>query len=318
MIARKRLSSGFSLIEILITMAMGIVMLGGLLQILSINSENFRIRDSLSRVQEDGRLAIELMSRELRHSGFRAYPYTDRALIDKTILSPDDSRYPKHRLFKAIDGAFKPADDIPVDTPIYGNSTSSTDNVIMRYQVENFAVLKGSVCGGSFASGVKYTEIMDNLQLVTDSNGNGNKLDEIGVNAVATAKFYVSNNILYCDARLDYYSDSSDTIKMRKSQALPLFSNVENLRILYGIDSNGDNSPNRYVNESRIADSDWGNVKAVRIALILRTEEKNLSNTDTQTPLLINGEFRVAIKAVKDRRLYRVFSTTIMLRNMVL
>lgn len=286
--SKKHLAQGLTLIEVMIAMVMGIMFLTSVIQIIIINSQSFRVRNSVSRLQEDGRLVMELMSRELRHTGYRVYPYTDTL----------------ENLFEDRPNAFNTADDVPETSAIFG-LTSNPDSIIIRYQIESIDDLAGSLCAGNLSPGL------------TDA-----QYRTPGMNAVVTEKFFVDAGHLKCDARLDYNAAGSP----KTANALALISHVENLRILYGIDTNAsaDNIPNQYVDAANIPDNngdtfvDWERVNAIRISLILKSNKTNLTRTDTTTPMTINGGFDVAISTPGERRLYRVFSTTIMLRNMAL
>ncbi|WP_413664309.1 PilW family protein [Microbulbifer sp. CNSA002] len=57
---------GLSLVELMIGILLGSLLLLGVLQIFQSNSDTFRMQDGFSRVQENGRFAIDLLSKEIR------------------------------------------------------------------------------------------------------------------------------------------------------------------------------------------------------------------------------------------------------------
>ncbi|MDR1662045.1 MAG: hypothetical protein LBR95_06435 [Azoarcus sp.] len=59
---------GMTLIELMIAMALGLVVVGGILSIFVATSETGRKTDELARIQENARIALELMSRSLREA----------------------------------------------------------------------------------------------------------------------------------------------------------------------------------------------------------------------------------------------------------
>lgn len=99
-----------------------------------------------------------------------------------------------------------------------------------------------------------------------------------------------------------------------------LFEGVERMHILYGVDTDSDGIPNRYVRSGDVplsaADpaSNWANVVSVRIGIIVRTvdEHGRAGDTDTNT-YTVND---VVFNPVDDRRRRRVFTTTAMVRNL--
>lgn len=100
-----------------------------------------------------------------------------------------------------------------------------------------------------------------------------------------------------------------------------LIDNVESMQILYGEDTDTATSasyglPNKYVTADNV--SDFTRVVTLRISLLMRTPENSRSSDDTGTYLLTGATAATAttINPVDDRRLRRVYTSTIKLRNM--
>lgn len=64
--------SGFSLIELMIALAIGMFVVLGAIQVFLANQASLRLTDGLAKVQENGRFALELMSRDIRMAGYPA------------------------------------------------------------------------------------------------------------------------------------------------------------------------------------------------------------------------------------------------------
>lgn len=60
---------GVTLIELMIAMAIGMVLLLGVVHILTSNQHTYRMNDNVGRIQENARIALEMMSRDLRSAG---------------------------------------------------------------------------------------------------------------------------------------------------------------------------------------------------------------------------------------------------------
>ena len=88
-----------------------------------------------------------------------------------------------------------------------------------------------------------------------------------------------------------------------------LVEGVEDMQILYGLDSDGDQFPNQYFDADNVPD--WGDVVAIRIMLLLRSLDDFVTE-DPQT-YAFNG----AQVTPNDRRIRQVFTTTIALRNRI-
>lgn len=64
-----RAMSGMTLIELMISLVLGLLVVGAAVGMFVSNRQVFRATDNLSYVQENGRVAFELMARELRQAG---------------------------------------------------------------------------------------------------------------------------------------------------------------------------------------------------------------------------------------------------------
>jgi type IV pilus assembly protein PilW len=64
-----RSSRGLSLVELMIAIALGLLIVAATLSIFDSNKQSYRATENLGRVQESGRTAFELMSRDIREAG---------------------------------------------------------------------------------------------------------------------------------------------------------------------------------------------------------------------------------------------------------
>lgn len=62
-------AAGFSLIELMVALVLGLLVAGAALAILQSNQATYRTNEGLNRVQENARIAFELMSRDIRSAG---------------------------------------------------------------------------------------------------------------------------------------------------------------------------------------------------------------------------------------------------------
>src|SRR5690606_20380365 len=64
-----RHQAGFSLVELMVALTLGLIIVGGVISIFVTNQQAFRTTEALSRLQENARISFELMAREVRQSG---------------------------------------------------------------------------------------------------------------------------------------------------------------------------------------------------------------------------------------------------------
>ena len=75
---------GLTLVELMIAMLLGLFLLGGLLQIFISSKQTNRMQEGLSRLQENGRFAMDFMTRDIRLAGFMGC--SNRSMIDLLLL----------------------------------------------------------------------------------------------------------------------------------------------------------------------------------------------------------------------------------------
>src|SRR3990172_12930451 len=61
---------GLSLVELMVAISVGLILLAGVLQIFISSKQTYRVNDALARLQENGRYAMYLLSKDIRMAGF--------------------------------------------------------------------------------------------------------------------------------------------------------------------------------------------------------------------------------------------------------
>ncbi len=67
----KLFQTGLSLIEIMIALLIGAFLIGGVLQIFIGSKQTYRMQENLSRLQENGRFALDFLAKDIRSAGYR-------------------------------------------------------------------------------------------------------------------------------------------------------------------------------------------------------------------------------------------------------
>lgn len=245
-----RFQIGLSLIELLIAMLISAFLIAGILQIFIGSKQTYSMQQNLSRLQENGRFALEFLERDIRMAG-----YWD-CLVQSTTNTISD--------------------------------ISGQDNVGLN--ASDTLTLKGA-----------YTEAITGSQVCGDP-----------VNTAAT--YYTGSSstktytIIKCLNSVNVGLTNDGTTKC-------LIEGIENMQILYGVDTDGDMSPNSYLSTPTSGvsvKSDWDKVVSINISLLAVTLDDNL--TSQPIPYTFNGNTYTP----PDRKIRRVFTTTIALRNRLL
>ena len=68
--SRRRVQHGLSLVELMVALTIGLFLTAGIIQLFIGTSQTYRFNESMSRLQENGRFALEILARDLRMAGF--------------------------------------------------------------------------------------------------------------------------------------------------------------------------------------------------------------------------------------------------------
>ncbi len=70
-------TKGMTIIELMVAMALGLILTGVIITMFSSARASYQLQDGLTRIQEDGRVAISLIAEEVRKAGFRKPVWND-------------------------------------------------------------------------------------------------------------------------------------------------------------------------------------------------------------------------------------------------
>ncbi len=298
---------GYTLIELMISMLLGLMMISGFGSLFSQTQKSSTIQRSLSYMMEDGRYILEVFGRELRRTnslrskmtatGSAAVVFTADPLVLGSTMN------------------FGPGDYIRGDYNAAGFGTAFNINQLaLRYQLTNIDELAQTDPNSTNSACERQILLGAGEDPATQVH-------------VVTLYFFIDFDattnapVLYCLAKRQNFSTSPVTTVT--STAEPLISNVQKLVITYGIDSddadaNGigdDGNANYYVAADSIGGAGqptWQQVVAAKLSVVLRSEDDNLATTSVS--YTVDGATGSPFTAA-DKRLYRVSSTTIAFRN---
>lgn len=262
---------GLTLIEIMVALLIGSFLLAGVLQIFVVNKQTYRVQDNLSRMQENGRFAIDYLNRYIRLAGYVANePFLD--LRNKNQNKRDT----------LVAGIFSAAN--PAIIGVNSGGLNNSDSITV-----------------SFQANPAYNPMTDCL---------GNVIASPNGTIVVTNQFRVptglQDNNLYC-------TTTNTTPSVSQPQAI--IDGVENMQIRYCSRTSAPDTF-RCVTANNVAD--WSTVQNVRISLLMRSADDNLVNASQPYQFDTNGDGVDETITPTDRRLRRVFTTTITLRNLVM
>lgn len=80
--------SGFSLVELMIALVIGLILSIGVVQIFSTNRATYQLDESLARAQENGRFALEFLTQDIRHAGYAGCMRDTSVTIFNNLATP--------------------------------------------------------------------------------------------------------------------------------------------------------------------------------------------------------------------------------------
>ena len=332
MVGVNKRQKGLSLVELMIAMVIGLILLTGILQITIANSDNSRMHEQMSRVQETGRFAIDILTKDIRMADFWGCASSLSKITNN--LNPAGSGYAGLEFDNGVhgtDGASGAADSITLGgaygtgltiQPPYGPQPSANVKVDADNWLEQNDIVLVSDClaGDIFqvtnANPGNTGTVVHNTGTVSSGPGNYNPgACSGGGNAHCLSKVYEGDAQIYRLQTLTYSIQQAafEEPKLMRSYnagtAVELVAGVENMQFDYGVDTDGDNVADYYKTATQVtAAGEWESVITVKVSLLIRASETYMNESQTYT---YNGTTVTST----DRRLRRVFTTVITLRN---
>lgn len=325
--ARPR-QQGFSLIELMVAMTIGLVVLAAVGYVYLSSRQSFRLADSMSRMQENARLAIETMARDVRMAGYVGCGNLQNSTVT-TIANPPVIAISPATVITGLDSGASTAnfagttitrpagDTISVmgafggGVGLVGNLVPSNANVQISGNPYNFAVGDVLVVSDCTEADVFRPTTVSSSGSVTMAHGNstntGNRVGTYGSDAVVFKveryTYFIGTNP--AGKRALYRTNLATGVAAGTSE---LVEDVWDMQITYGRDTNADGAADSYGDATAVG-TNWAQVVSARISLLLASPENNI----VPSPQTYN--FNGAAVLAGDRRLYQVLTTTIAVRN---
>lgn len=316
----RHLVAGFTLLELLVAVTIGLVILAASLSMYVSSSRGSQLSQIETQMNEDGILAINLIQQQLKQAGYsRQLIPANGATVMGNFSGP---------AVRGCDGGFSDAGVAFGSLACVTGTSSSSDAIAIRYEATTDNTMPST----------------DTPPLATNCVGNG--ISATTTSLVAPAPTPAADNYALADNRYSVTDASTQPmLSCRGSEksaagnvigtSQPLLSNVESMQILYGVASRpsaelaATYDPMRHQIVSYldatgvdalastgvltdITEDRWSRVLSVRVCLLMRSDQpvrdvpqggmsyKDCSNID---------------KTGTDGYLRKTYVTTVLLRN---
>ncbi len=294
--------TGFTLIEILVAMTLGLLLLAGVLQIFINSKASYRFNEAQSRLQENGRFALQMVAEDIRIAGFWGCQGSGVLVVDH--LNPPGGSFVNPALSGIIGTEVAGTPDSITLQGAVGGGLPVNSHTVATATITTSAN-NGLAQGDLFLVGD--CTRADLLQITNPNPGAGTvNFVTGGSNITGPTVAYGVNAVLYRAGSVAYTiangNSGQPSLFRSVNGAAPteLVEGVEDLQIVYGADTNGDGTANIYDTANIV---NMNTVVSVRVDLVLRSLDDNIASTVDAN--------------AGDRRLRRTFSSTIVLRNRV-
>jgi type IV pilus assembly protein PilW len=303
---RRRAAGGFSLVEMMVALAIGSIILAALAAIFYTSTVARKETDRSSRQIENGRYAMQLLTDDLRHAGYLSE-------FDPTPLAtPPSKPNPCATSISDLNDAMtihvQGVDDVTSGTTpsCISDVKTGTDIVVVRRAstcvrgttgcdaaAAGVPYFQASLCGGS--TELDSTTVTDHFVLAAEPSSGASPFVKHKRNCTATADVRRYRTHIYFVANNDVSGDGIPTLKRAELGAgsfsiVPLVEGIENLQLEYGIDSTGDGAPEAFTANPDTWNSCSGaacvtnlrNVVSLRLNMLARNTEASGSFTDNR------------------------------------
>ena len=260
----RRRQAGMSLVEVMTAMILGLFLVGGIMQVFSSSRLTYRVHESTARMQETGRMALEVLSRDIRMADFWGCASDLGNVVNN--LNNAGAGFIDFGTGGVVGGEGGPgAPDtltlrggsdrgLGVEPP-YGPQASANLKVAAGNGLEQGDIIFVSDCSAADIFQVSNSNPDTGGQLVhntgsTTEPGNYNVTNPgcPGSNAHCLSKIYGADATVFVANEINYtVGTGSEGEPALFRNGLEYLDGVEDLQILYGEDTDGSAVANYYV-----------------------------------------------------------------------
>lgn len=328
----KRTQQGFTLIELMIAMLLGLVVSGAAVVIVISALSQLRSTRNFADIVDNGRVVLALMGQDISHAGFfgelsgqtlvvgsnltlqATNPISDceGAGLNNRSLPQAGAATTFRLLWGQTVASNKPMDCIASDAKI-GSDLIQVKRLIGRE--DTTAAADASNNNRVFMLTNAASAILYNNATSGAPSGT----------LPANGQYYEYQNRVYYVAQVSRYGQADFPVLVRQSLqvvngretmvAEEIAEGVDDLRILYGVDTNGDFAVDHYVQANQVSDAEWDGVAdtrllSIQIALLMRAIDVDASfrSAGAQTYKYAGESQTLAADGIRRKVLMRTFS----------
>lgn len=333
---RRRRQAGVGLVEIMISLVLGLMVTGAVVQIYLTTKHQNDMQSGLTGRQESARFAAQLIQQDAQMAGFRGC-LRDAGTVVNTLNNANTFPYNFGQHVFGFDNAngvaawltgvvagtdvltLRTLDDPGGLTLASDMLTNASDPVIAAglspapFAPGDFALVAD--CTGAAVFQVSAYDVGTGALTHAVAGTPGNSTLSLGRRFGAGAQVFRMRTTSYFIRNSDNGTGPALWRRNGTNPPQELAEGIENMQVLYGEDTDGNQSPDVY----RTADAvtNWNNVVSLEIALLAASTDGRVADQDTRTFDLLGETVDPTAGGTvpSDGRLRRVVTFTVAIRN---
>ena len=328
---------GLSLVELLVAVALSLVIIGGIIQVFTANRQAYNLPESMIRVQESGRFALEFISEAIRSSGsYGCLPSASTETEDVQSLMSGFSDFNAIQTAAFTTGTTAPNWVASSNGATASTSTSvgSTDRLSLLHLTTDEYVVSSVPTTSSLVTSTSndFSVSTSSPDYVMVSNcevadiGYVSSIDSstntVTLNDTMRDTTFKRTDVRSTIAKLQHLSFTVDeandnlTVQVNGNGAQTVIGGIESIQFEYGVDTGTDLVPDYYADIASIVTAgDEADITAVKISVLAvsgTTTEGAALNMDANSQSV---NFDNTSITLGDGRYRAVFESTVVLRN---
>lgn len=326
-------NKGMSLVELMIAMLIGLFLTAGLFTLFNMSSSNVTTTSQFNQLQENGRIALTLLERDISQLGFFADITGTELILNINTITSSVKVVASDCVGEGANNATLPrlipahfrrlfGGEFDTKLPISCSSALTPDKKTDIIQIKRLvgpSVLAAQLDSNSYYASVTTNEI---------EFFNGNSVPPVKLNS-RIWKYQHKIYFIETEAGIPVLKRRSLNLSKGMLNEEQLVEGIENMRFLYGFDNNGDSTPDTFLSADEVSNFMWDNqgfqrLLAVKIYLLVRAVNIDRSYENDVVYALgdkkISGSVNPNKNSDADYKHYRrkVMSTTVVLENPIL
>ena len=295
---------GFSLVELMIAMALSLVLMTGVLELFNRHKDVFDLIQSANELQENGRVSVGLMVASIRMADHWSGVAAEEVEFGVSTLSSSPGACNAAWVFSRAEGikgyegneTISDVTDLPIGCIKPEEYVASSDLLMLRY-ADGRALINDTEIAQTRNLKQYFVRVTSGMSAYVFNGASS-------AQAISNIPFKLGTYNMPYRSELYFLRPCSHKPNGRCIEGLPtltrltlkgdrftqqaLVEGIEQLQFSYGVDQNGDHKIDSYQTASAV--EDWKGVMSVRLSLIARSLKQDESVDELGKEYLMEGD----------------------------